>query len=177
MKLFEFTLKFALPESTQDPSSYVDALGESGCDDAIIGIGQKGRIALQFSREADNAMVAVTSAMHAVKQVIPEARLIESSPDLVGLSDIAQLLNFSRQYLRKLEITKPNFPNPVHTGKISMWHLSSFLRWYETEQKKPVDETIKEIATANMQVNLAKELAQFDPNERIQILKMVTSST
>ena len=48
MKLFEFTLKFALPESTQDPSPYVDALGESGCDDAIIGVGQKGRIALQI---------------------------------------------------------------------------------------------------------------------------------
>ncbi|MCH8492724.1 MAG: DNA-binding protein [Idiomarina sp.] len=162
MKVFEFTLKFALPDAIKDPNTYVEALGEAGCDDAIIGIGQKGRLALQFSREADNALEAVTSAIHNVKQAIPNAKLIESAPDLVGLTDIADLLGFTRQYLRKLETTKGNFPQPMHAGKTAIWHLASFLEWYEAEQQKSVDLVIKEIAVANMQINIAKEWAQLD---------------
>jgi hypothetical protein len=47
MNEFEFTLKFSLPDSTQNSQEHIEALGEAGCDDAIIGIGQKGRVALQ----------------------------------------------------------------------------------------------------------------------------------
>lgn len=32
MKEFEFTLKFSLPNATQDPQEYIKALGEGGCD-------------------------------------------------------------------------------------------------------------------------------------------------
>lgn len=162
MKEFEFTLKFSLPVPTQDPQDYIDALGEAGCDDAIIGIAQKGRIALQFTREASDALSAVTSAIADVKSAILGAKLIESKPDLVGLTDIAELIGVTRQYLRKLETTKVNFPQPVHSGKFAIWHLSSFLQWYEESQNKQVNITIKEIASANMQINIAKEWAQLD---------------
>lgn len=79
MKEFEFTLKFALPDSGQDPQIYLAALNEAGCDDAIVGIGQKGKITLQFTREACDALKAVTSATDDVKVVIPEAKLLECS--------------------------------------------------------------------------------------------------
>lgn len=169
MKEFEFTLKFSLPDSAQDPQEYIESLGEAGCDDAIIGIGYKGRVALQFSREASDAFEAVVSAIKDVKNAIPDAKLVESGPDLVGLTDIAQLIGVSRQYLRKLETTKANFPQPAHSGKASFWHLSHFLKWYEETQNKPVDGSIKEIASANMQINIGKEWAQLDDSAQSKI--------
>ncbi|XOV79603.1 MAG: DNA-binding protein [Aestuariibacter sp.] len=172
MKEYEFTLKFSLPESTQDPQEYIEALGGAGCDDAIIGIGQKGRVALQFTREAYDAFSAVTSAIEDVKRAIPDAKLVESTPDLVGLTDIAKLMGVTRQYLRKLETTKLNFPQPVHSGNVAIWHLSKFLQWYEASQKKQVNIAIKEIASANMQINIAKEWAQLDQNTQSRISRL-----
>ncbi|MBA3988139.1 MAG: DNA-binding protein [Idiomarina sp.] len=172
MKEFEFTLKFSLPTDTENALKYVDALGENGCDDAIVGIGQKGRVGLQFNRAAADAFTAVTSAIRDVKNVIPDARLIESTPDLVGLTDIAKLIGVSRQYLRKLETTKVNFPEPVHSGSTAIWHLSSFLAWYETSLNKQVNLAIKEIASANMQINIAKEWAQLDRNTQSKISEL-----
>jgi hypothetical protein len=45
---------------------------------------------------------ALLSALSDVQRVMPDAKLVEASPDLVGLTDIANLLGFSRQYMRKL---------------------------------------------------------------------------
>jgi hypothetical protein len=75
MKLYEFTLKFALPDASQDPANYIEQLAQAGCDDALIGIGQQGRIALQFSREANTAFAAITSAIKDVKTAIPRAKI------------------------------------------------------------------------------------------------------
>ncbi|MDD5395352.1 MAG: DNA-binding protein [Thiothrix sp.] len=162
-KEYEFTLKFSLPDADVDPETYVSQLGGAGCDDAIIGIGQKGKIALQFNREADNAYNAVLSAIRDVKSVIPTARLIEAIPDLVGLSDIADLMGFSRQNMRKLMLSHSmTFPDPVHTGASAIWHLSNVLQWFESKQNKRIADSIKEIAETNLQVNLVKETERLD---------------
>lgn len=162
-KEYEFTLKFSFPDTGVDPETYVSQLGEAGCDDAIIGIGQKGKIALQFDREAEDAHTAVLSAIRDVKSVIPEAKLIEATPDLVGLSDIADLMGFSRQNMRKLMLThSTTFPDPVHTGSSAIWHLSNVLQWFESKQNKRIADSIKEIAETNLQVNLAKETERLD---------------
>lgn len=174
MEEFEFTLKFYFSDSSKDADEYVDKLAEAGCDDAIIGIGQKGRIALQFFREAENAFEAVISAIKDVKSVIPDAKLIEATPDLVGLSDVAELIGMTRQNLRKLMIThSQSFPVPVHSGKSSIWHLDKILNWLETQQKKSIEPAIKEIALVNRQVNIAKESAELD--QRYQSLLAVLS--
>lgn len=163
MKEFDFTLKFAFLDSSAEADEYIEKLGEAGCDDAIIGIGQKGRIALHFTREADNAFEAIVSAISDVKGVIPHARLVEATPDLVGLSDIAELLGFTRQNMRKLMITySQSFPPPVHEGQTSIWHLSNILQWFELKQHRPIDSSIKEVALVTMQVNIAKENASSD---------------
>ena len=81
MNEFEFTLKFSLPDPTQDNNEYVELLGEAGGDDAIIGIGQQGCVALQFTREASDVFSAVVSAIEDVKSVIPDARLVEQGND------------------------------------------------------------------------------------------------
>lgn len=170
IKEFEFTLKFAFPNATAEPKHFVERLGKAGCDDAIIGVGQKGRIALQFSREANNALEAISSAIKDVKSVIPDARLIESTPDLVGLTDIAQLLGFSRQNMRKLMQSHiQTFPPPVHSGTTSIWHLCDVLQWFELKQNRTIDPAIKEVALANMEINLFKEYANLEPSSQAKL--------
>ena len=162
MNEYNFTLKFSLANTLDDPEQYVHALAEQGCDDAIIGIGQAGRIALHFTRVAGSALNAVSSAIQNVKSAIPDAVLIESAPDYVGLTDIASILGFSRQYIRKLMINNHNFPHPLHTGKTEIWNLSEFLAWYEVNQNKPIEQALKDIAYVNQQVNLSKTALQID---------------
>jgi hypothetical protein len=113
MKPFEFTLKFALPNGELNSEIYVDQLATSGCDDALIGIGQPGRIALQFSREASSANEAIISAIGDVKKAITDAQLTEATPDLVGITDIAELLGFSRQNIRKLHASGKPVDQPI----------------------------------------------------------------
>ncbi len=48
MDTYEFQLKFKLPDTSNNPEELVEQHAEAGCDDALIGIGQKGRIALNL---------------------------------------------------------------------------------------------------------------------------------
>src|ERR1700683_5155297 len=120
---FEFTLKFRLAAEDADVDQMVECLGEAGCDDALVGIGQPGRIALNFTRKADSAQRAIISALVSVKEVIPDARFLEVSPDFVGLTDVAELVGVTRQNMRKLMLAHAaSFPTPVHEGSAAIWH-------------------------------------------------------
>ena len=57
----------------------MDRLAEEGCDDALVGVGQLGRLALEFVREAPSADDAVVSAIEDVRRALPNARLIEAA--------------------------------------------------------------------------------------------------
>lgn len=158
MKAFEFTLKFRLPAADTDAEQFLDALADAGCDDATVGIGQPGRIALEFERESRTAFAAIASAVRDVKRAIPGAELVEASPDFVGLSDVAEIAGFSRQNMRKLMVTNSaTFPAAVHEGTPSLWHLATVLSWLCEDQKRQVDVTLLEVAKANMALNIAKE--------------------
>lgn len=84
MNDYEFTLKFQLPEPCGDGSQYVERLAKAGCDDALVGIGQRGRIALDFIRTAGSGFEAIASAVREVRNAIPGAVLVEASPDFSG---------------------------------------------------------------------------------------------
>lgn len=158
MSEYHFTLKFRLADTQADPGQYIDALFQAGCDDAAIGVGQRGRIALDFTREAVTALAAITSALEAVKRAIPGIKLIEASPDFVGLTEVADLLGCSRQNMRKLMIVNAaTFPQAVHEGSQSIWHLRALLGWLSETQKRPIDQLLIEMADATMQVNIARE--------------------
>ena len=158
MSEYEFTLKFRLPEADADPEKFLDALAEAGCDDATVGIGQPGRVALAFAREARTAFEAVASAVRDVKRAIPGVELVEASPDLVGLTDAAAIAGFSRQNMRKLMVTHlATFPPALNEGAASIWHLASILLWLGECQKRKVDEALLEVAKANMALNIARE--------------------
>ena len=97
MKEYEFTLKFNLQNSHDDPSDYIEALYESECDDALIGVGKNGCISLNFIREAPSACEALSSAISNVKKALPHATLIETAPDFVEITNTAKILGCTRQ--------------------------------------------------------------------------------
>jgi hypothetical protein len=172
MREFDFILKFRLPETDTDPNLFLDALAEAGCDDATIGIGQRGRIALDFTREARSATDAVRSAVRDVKRAIPGVKLVEASPDFVGLSDIAELVGCTRQNIRKLMITNAaTFPVAVHEGTQSLWHLRPVLDWFAETQKRPMDRALVEVSEVTMKVNIASDARRVpDLEEDIEAL-------
>jgi hypothetical protein len=175
MAIFEFTLKFSLPDNEADPDVLVEKLAAAGCDDALIGSGQPGRIALTFDRKADSAFAAVSSAVLDVRGVIPDARLVEAVPDLVGLTDVADIVQCSRQYMRKLMLNSgASFPVPVHEGKVALWHLSKVLVWLRDNKQYQFDEKLLDIAQINMQFNMAREAQEVNAELQPRILKLVS---
>jgi hypothetical protein len=158
LREFEFTLKFSLPDPGVDSAEYIESLGSAGCDDALIGIGQHGCVALSFTREANSAFEAIASARAAVMRAIPGAELVEATPDLVGLTDLADIVGCSRQYMRKLMILSgASFPPPLYGGKPALWRLSNLLGWLKDSKRYQVEETLMDVARANMQLNIARE--------------------
>lgn len=164
MTEYDFLLKFDLPGPDGDPEEFVDALYEAGCDDATVGIGQHGRVALNFTREAASAVEAVSSAIADVKRAIPKAKLIEATPDLVGLTDIAEILGCSRQNIRKLVIGHRSlFPSPIHEGSAAIWHLSKVLQWFKAKGSYAIEDNLIEVSKAAMQVNIARQMQDLEP--------------
>lgn len=152
-KEYEFTLKYKLPEADGDLDTVADSLYANGCDDALIGVGVAGRVALNFSREATSAEEAIFSAHRTVLSVIPDAMLIEAMPDYVGLTDIAEIVSVSRQQMRKLYETHGSFPAPVHEGSSSVWRLSEVLGWIQDNRSYQFDAATLEVAQVNSQLN------------------------
>lgn len=161
---YVFVLKYQLALEDDDPGVLVDRLAEGGCDDALVGIGQTGRLALEFSRQAATAEAALRSALADVRAAVPSARLIQVSPDLVGLTDVAEVVGVSRQNMRKLMLAHPgSFPIPVHEGTTSLWHLADVLVWLRTKGGYVLPEELLEMARAALQVNVSKESARVPP--------------
>jgi predicted DNA-binding transcriptional regulator AlpA len=159
---FTFTLKYQLPTHDIDTDVLIERLGEEGCEDALVGIGQPGRLALTFTREAVSAQGAMESALADVRRAVADARLIEVTPDLVGLTDVAEVMGVTRQNMRKLVVAYPSFPTPVHEGSAAIWHLAEVLSWMEDKGYERVPHVMRDIARVAMRVNIAKE------NDRLQ---------
>jgi len=159
-----FTLKYQLAVDDCEPDGIVERLGEAGCDDALVGIGLPGRLALEFTREAASADAAVCSALTDIRRAVPSAKLIEAAPDLVGLTDAAEIVGVSRQNMRKLMLAYPgSFPAPVHEGSASIWHLVDILSWLQSRGNYQLAQGVLEVAEVAMQVNLAKEARRLPP--------------
>jgi hypothetical protein len=169
---YEFTLKFAVPDTNAD--ELVDRLGAAGCTDALVGTGQPGRIALNFTREANSAMTAIVSALEDSRKAIPEARLLEITPDFVGLSDVAELVNVTRQNMRKLMLKHAaTFPSAVHEGSSAVWHLFPVLRWLTDHVHYSVPQPLVDVAHIAMQINLVKESKQLERGVQLEVSGLV----
>lgn len=170
---YEFALRFKLPEEVADAGEVIESLGRAGCTDALVGIGQPGRIALRFTREAGSASEAMVSALRDVKGAIPAAKLIEVGPDLVGLTDVAEIVGMTRQNMRKLMLANSaGFPAPVHEGSAVIWHLEPLLRWLKSKgygiEQRQID-----VAHVAMQINLVKESDRIRVSAQPEIRMLV----
>lgn len=152
---YTFTLHYKLPESTAELDKVIDQLYQNGCDDALIGTGLPGRIALEFVREAESAEAAITSAHANVLQTLPEAKLIEAAPDYVGLTDIAALAGVSRQQMRKNYEQNVSFPAPVHAGTSAIWRLADVLDWISKHRNYSYSEQIRAVAQCAARLNIS----------------------
>jgi len=168
---YTFTLRYKLADGGQEPDELVGRLAETGCDDALIGIGQRGYLALEFTREAQSALEAFQTALADVRSAIPDAALVEAAPDFVGLSDVADLIGVTRQNMRKLMLSHADtFPPPVHGGSTLIWHLDDVLDWLSARGRYPVAETTLETVRLLRQLNLAREARHLKPDV-VQILE------
>jgi hypothetical protein len=158
MNEYEFALRFRLPDSETDPESLLGVFLAAGCDDATVGIGKKGRIALDFTRSAASARDAMESAIRDVQHAIPGATLIEAEPDYVGVTDIAEWFGVSRQYvLRVITENSHLFPAPVHEGRSALYHLADVLAWFDRQQRSPAQPRLLEVADAARRLNVERE--------------------
>lgn len=161
---YDFTLRFALPSAGMDMDEVADRLYGHGCDDALIGIGHRGMIALDFTREAPSARAAIMSAITDVSRAVTGAVLVEVAPDVVGVTDIAEMVGCSRQNIRQLLVSCTGTGLvPVHEGKQTLWHLAQVLRWLADEKSYRISDALIDLAETTMQVNLAIDALQADP--------------
>jgi hypothetical protein len=161
MAEYDFTLKFDIASLECEPETLLDQIYEAGCGDAIIGIGQPGRIAMNFIRDSTSASEAVSSALNDVNKAIPQAKLIEATPDFVGLTDIADILGCSRQNIRNLYIKhRSSFPSPIHEGSITIWHLAKVLSWFKEKENYKVEDSLLEVSFTNMKINLERQIGE-----------------
>lgn len=168
-----FLLRYRLPDAN-DANEIVERLGAAGCDDALVGTGVPGRVAIEFGREAESPGEAFLSAMRDVRRALPEARLVEAEPDLVGLTDAARLVGVSRQNLHKMMTRHAGtFPSPVHEGSMAIWHLSDLLGWLGARQGYELPAGLEGLAAAAKQVNLARRAVELDPGIADEVRRLI----
>jgi hypothetical protein len=171
---FSFTLSYKLTDIDSDQDELVERLCEAGCDDAVVGIGTPGWIALDFTREAESAFDAVISAMADVQRAMPTAQLIEAGPDIVGLTDIAEITGVTRQNMRKLALSNSNgFPVPIHAGTTSYWHLADVLRWLLTRGEYKIAAGILDVAAVAKHINIGKALSHAEQSMLNKVLPLL----
>jgi len=93
MTSYTFTLRYQLPIDDVNHNELVERLGEAGCTDALVGIGQTQCIALDFTRAAESLLDARKSANMDVKRAIPSATLLD---DGTQLNDVQVPVDFPR---------------------------------------------------------------------------------
>ena len=171
---YTFTLRYRLSDTASNVDDLIERLGAEGCTDAVVGTGQAGRLALEFTREASSAQAALRSALSDVRRAIGPAKLVEAGPDFVGLTDIADVVGVSRQGMRKLMIThSATFPVPVHEGTTSLWHLVDVLRWMTAKGGYDLAQSVVETAQAAQEINLAKGALQLSAKSARELKLLV----
>jgi hypothetical protein len=158
MANYEFSLKFQLASADEDPARHLEALLDNGCDDATVSMGRPGRIVLDFDRDAESAGDAIASAIADVERAIDGVVLTEIAPDLVNLSDLADLFDCSRQNMRKYASGEARsilaaFPAPAVTAEPPLWHLAEAGPWLRRHTQLAAPDEVFEVAKVAFREN------------------------
>jgi hypothetical protein len=142
MELFEFTLIFEL-EGEGLSEDALDSFYESGAADATIGRSSEVFFA-SFSREAEDFLEAVISAIQTMEGAGVGATVVRVEPDeLVTIADIARRMGRTNESIRLLilgERGPGGFPAPstrIGSGRSRVWRWADVAEWFERYEKHP----------------------------------------
>ncbi|MGP3165113.1 helix-turn-helix transcriptional regulator [Serratia marcescens] len=168
MTLFNFSL--TLDGVTADTTGLEDALHAAGCDDALICFYGK-TVYLEFDRESDNFAHAICSAISDIESANIGAKVISVDSSLVGLSDIAELTELSRQAIAMLKdgTRGPGgFPSPIQRlgGTSPLWRWADVAAWLAQQGK--IDPRLADNAQCLEHINLALQLRSDRQRQQVE---------
>lgn len=157
MALYNFTL--TLSGVTYDTDGLEDALYESGCDDALI-CAYGNSVYAEFDREADSLDKAISSAVENIESAGIGAIVESVDSALVGLSDIAEMTNMSRQAIAMLKDGtrgSGDFPCPIQRikGQSPLWDWADVAQWLLQNGRLPEGSELLNNARVLSKWNLA----------------------
>ncbi|ESR22793.1 helix-turn-helix transcriptional regulator [Lutibaculum baratangense] len=141
------TYEFSIIASGLDPSDeqFEARFYDAGCDDALVSF-QRGRIIVDFAREASSIEEAISSAIENVLAAGATVERVEPDP-LVSLTEIASRTGLTRaavtQYAKGQRAS--GFPGPVArvTSGSPLWDWVTVSRWLYSQKKLSRDEVIE----------------------------------
>lgn len=171
MTTYNFTLLFTGPDALS-PENF-EALAAAGCDDASFGK-TDGRQLADFDRESSSYASAVVSAIREMERAVPGIQVSKVESDtLVGISDIAERADLSREYVRLLAEGKRGpgtFPRPVASlgTNRALWDWPVVAKWLREALNKPVPVSphAETIAAINAALDLRTRVRCLPPPER-----------
>ncbi len=171
MKLYSFSL--VLGGITTDTPELENKLFEAGCDDGLICF-YGSTVYIEFDRESDNLKSAIMSAIKDVESTDLDVKVISvDAGDYVGLSDVSQLTEISKQSIALLKDGKRGpgtFPNPVLrlTSHQPLWRWGDIAQWLAKNNK--IDQQLAENARVIEFFNMALELRNIEKYDAIMTL-------
>ncbi len=169
MTNYQFQLIFSL-NSNEDAEQYLDALFEAGCDDAVMGVGKIGYLAADFTRESLSSFEAIKTAIEAITQAIPHAKLIKVGPYIANLSEMANLFGCTKQnlskYARGESASNEAFPCSIISGKVDYWYVLDVAFWLFKQNKLNIQDNDIEILKAihDLSVAIEETRNEYDHN-------------
>lgn len=166
MKLHEFSIIASGmdPEAEDFDTRFFDA----GCDDATISF-QKGRIIVDFAREAESLEGAIASAVDNVRLAGAKIDRVEPDP-LVSLADMAARTGVTRAAMTNYAQGKrgDHFPAPVAkvTSESPLWEWATVAKWMYHNKK--LAKQIAVDAELVRQANAAISNGEPDLEERLK---------
>ncbi len=162
MTMYDFTLHLTGPPTDEQ----IDLLFDAGCDDGTPGV-SNGEAMIDFGREAQTLVSAITSAI-ADAESVPGIVVTRVSPEeLVTAAEIAERWGRSRESVRMLIAGKRgpgNFPAPAaRAGERSpLWRWADVQRWRGDDEP---DATV--IAMINAALTL-RQIAGSAPKDLVR---------
>jgi hypothetical protein len=74
---FQFDVMIKLPQGCPDIEDVVDKLFESGCDDAVVGLGTPGLLGLAFVRVGPHREAVIAGAVNDALAGLPQGAVVE----------------------------------------------------------------------------------------------------
>ena len=171
------TYEFSIIASGLDPQEddFEARFYDAGCDDATIAF-QKGRIIVDFSREANSVDAAIVSAVECVVAAGAHVDRLEPDP-LVNLSDMASRTGMTRAAMSQYSKGQRSrdFPAPVArvTSDSPLWDWATVAKWLfrhgkltreaavEAEAMRVANEAI-EAREPKLRETLARRLKRYE---------------